>query len=647
MTVDLTKFSDADIDALSKGDMKALSDDGLNRLLPPAQPTQPAQPDALHKYLITPTEDLGQGALDYIVHGTTAPHGLLHGLAALLPGDGGETAALNKALGQNRPDLSLSGVAGSGISALHDALKNVAVPTRPQDVMTKVGEFIPGVAATIAAPEAEAPALARGAITGAMGGALAPGQDPLSLRNLAESAGLGGALGQAGNLGRGLLSRLTGADVGKTAGELNPEVMQGTRQPLQTPFMRGLAKVQGAAPFSGDRSFKQSLFDKVQDLDSQLKDNPQASGTEPNQQAYDDYQSQYEDAKNNTNDKYSILREKLDKNNISVEPKELIPAVKDIASKIDSINAPGPEVQKKIVFLQKRLKGLNTRQSAYGGHQPPLTFEEGKDIDTATNVNPMTMSPTDRAYMAKIKNAVNNDLEASSEGKSQPEILQAFKNAKQARVDQGMFEKNIHGKPSEFAKQYNNPRANTELAPPRFIQNMIRPSTGNVDNTAFSKHLTDNLPEETKQDIFNALMKPKEDMSLAQQLNKIGNYKDSQLQQLIGDKTGLLNQMKQLKSLSPEAMSPEFVPQTGLTGAKAALTGGAGGFGLHDPMAGLGMAGMAIGNRALNHLLRSEAFKNAAIKSLARRGTQNALSKYVPRITGAITGSTGDNNNGR
>ena len=640
--MDLSKFSTPDLQAFQSGDLSKISTAGLQEYQRQKGTAQPAQPDALHKYLINPAEDLGQGALDYIVHGTTGPHGLLHGLASLLPGDGGETADLNKALGQNRPDLSLSGLANRGVSALHDAVKNVAVPTRPQDVMTKVGEFIPGVAATIAAPEAEGPALARGAITGAMGGALAPGQDPLSARNLAESAALGGALGQAGNLGRGLLSRLTGAKIGQTAEELNPEVMQGTRQPLQTPVMRVLAKKQAGFPLSGDEKFRQTLYDKVQNLDSELKDNPQSAGTEPNQQAYDDYRSQYEDATNNTNNLYNQYAQMVDQKNIPFDSTDYASALNDQLSKLKTATRGKAVLQK---ALKPQIDIVNDFMKS-----PPTSFSEAVRDEQGLNRLWRQHTGQDdkpiRDTIQQVKNSLQDSMDTAAA--QSPELNDLYQNAKQARVDQGLFEKNIQGRPSEFIKQYNNPRADRELAPPRFIQNMIRPSTGNVDNTALSKHLTDNLPEETKQDIFNALMKPKENMSLAQQLNKIGNYKDSQLQQLIGNKTDLLNQMQNLKSIMPEAMSPEFVSPTGKEGAKRAMTSGTGVLALSGhPELAAGSVGLALGNRALNHLLRSEAFKNAAIRSLARRGTQNALSRYAPRFTGAITGSTGDNNNGR
>jgi hypothetical protein len=592
----------------------------------PAQSTQPAQPDALHKYLINPTTDLLQGGSDYLLHGTTAPHGLLEGIRSAL---GGGDPRLQSPGMPARPDP---------IPALHHALQNVGLPSRPGDAATKVGEYIPGSVASLAFPEAEVPSLARAAITGAMGGALAPGQDPLSARNLAESAALGGALGQAGNLGRGLLSRLTRAKIGQTAEELNPEVMQGTRQPLQTPFMRGLAKVQGAAPFSGDRDFKQSLFDKVQDLDSQLKENPLSQGKEPNQQAYNDYKESYANAEAKTKNLYNQYAQAVDQKNAPFENSDYINALRDQLDKLNDATLGNPAL---IEAMQPEINTVNGFLS-----KPPKTFADA--VKNEQGLNRLWRKNTGqddgpiRDTIQQIKNSLQDSMDTTAQ--QHPELNDIYQKAKQARVIQGQFEKNIKGKPSEFIKQYGHPKADRAIAPPNFVQSVIKPSTATVDNTFYSKHLTDHLSDGTKQDIFNSLMQPKENMSLAQQLNKIGNYKDSQLQQLIGNKTGLLNQMKQLKSLSPEAMSPEFVPQTGLTGAKAALTGGAGGFSLHDPMAGLGMAGMAIGNRALNHVLRSEAFKNAAIRSLARRGTQNALSRYAPKFTGAITGSTGDNN---
>jgi hypothetical protein len=473
-----------------------------------------------------------------------------------------------------------------------------------------------------------------------VGTATAPGQvTPGNLASGAEfGAGLGEIVPKIVGLGRGLLSRLTRAKIGQTAEELNPEVMQGTRQPLQTPFMRGLAQVQGSAPLSGDRSFKQTLFDRVQNLDSDLKSGARAGDANSGQQAYDDYSKAYEKAKENTKSLYGQYADAVDQKDVPFMDNGYANSLKN---ELDGLNQAVGKKPVMETLLKPRFdivnSFLNDRPKTFGD---AVTNEQNLNELWRDNVNPA--STDTRNLINRVKGSLQDSMDTTAA--QHPDLNDLYQKAKQARIDQGQFEKNIEGNPTAFIKQYKNPLADSSLAPRNFMSNMVRTTKDGEDSAPFSKHFTDNLPQETKQSVFNSLMQPDDKITLAQQLNKIGKYGDGTITQLIGTKGHLLNQMKQLKSINPEAMSPEFIAKTGYTGAKMLAAMGAGGYGWHDPMAALGMAGMAVGNRGLNHLLRSEAFKNAAIRSLARRGTQNALSKYAPRFTGAITGSTGDNN---
>lgn len=227
--------------------------------------------------------------------------------------------------------------------------------------------------------------------------------------------------------------------------------------------------------------------------------------------------------------------------------------------------------------------------------------------------------PLERQLL-KIKKGFEESIDKSAE--KQPHLLNLYKTAKNARVEQGKFEKITAKNKSPFFKVYEQGRGSQPAPTGNFISQYLKPSSGTTEQSGLLTHLTERIPEEAKKVMTSHYL---ESDTVPQFLNKLDKLSEKQRKILFGHLTPDVEHLLDMKKTFPKAGSAAFIPETGFGGTRttqavgsllAAISAVASG---HPTLAAiLAGAGPAVG-RGIQQTLRSEGLKN-----IYQRGLQGA-----------------------
>lgn len=576
----------------------------------------------------------------------------------------------------------------------------------PGELGSTIGQILPyigGEAAGVGALARLAPKLAEKAIPSALA-AIAPQAAVGALQdrqNPTIGALLGGAGGTAGHLLSkgieklpGALARLfpgrtaTGASLGapEYAAEQaaqSPE-LQAIGMPLGEETRSGRAnvlyKMLEAVPFSGGREPYQKLSDILHQNKADI-----LSSTGSNQDAdktfYNNLSEQYEKHVGNVNNAYKQVDELAKDKNISFKDDAYRDAYKNVISELnEKIKEKGgqgtwgplKELMEKEYAPKKISSSLvdelgNPLVSKDSGID---SYEAARGAESNLNHSLLKMDSPDarkyKRYFTIMKNGLNKSMEDSATGKGK-QINDAIKNANKLRVKQNEFENLNETTPTPFFDRYWNKKDTAGL-----ISDYVKPSLYGKDMSTRLEDVLEKVPDD-KKEVTRSIMAaqylaPKtegEELSLGDLHNKLKSLNSKQRELLFKDKKEDVDKFVDMLNRHPRAKSADYVPQTGLTGAKimgtlgAVGAGGIGyGYGEHanNPLLQYGSIPLALlGARTGVRALRSKALKDAYLRSLQRLGSgpgpinqllQRALSGAAPAGAVGLGNNLGGPRNG-
>lgn len=394
-----------------------------------------------------------------------------------------------------------------------------------------------------------------------------------------------------------------------------------------------------AIPFSGtDAAYDDSHnLIKQNILDATGISPENLENLDVNTPAFEQTANAYQQAVNNTHNKFSNLAEMADQSaNKGFDKSALDNAIKEAKD----------EIGKKIVNKTSaaRYKPITDLLDDYDQTDIP-------DFRTAINVGHAlndefgaNLKPEDklmRRYIGKLKSGLEQSIDDNAS--IYPELGDLRREANEARKYQSTFEKLPNGNSTEFHKIYNS-LDNNDIG--NFVNRFLSSSKGLGDNSAKLENLTRNLSPDLKRAIYAKYINPDGKQTIPNQIKKMASLNRRQTQLLLDDKAPLIDQIRNISSLYPDSKNPAFVERTGLLGGKGLAGLGLGvGATLHHAAIPFALGAIG-GSRALGAALRSNWLKDAYLNSL--KADPLTLPSIVSRPTKAYAiANLGDKNNGK
>jgi len=277
---------------------------------------------------------------------------------------------------------------------------------------------------------------------------------------------------------------------------------------------------------------------------------------------------------------------------------------------------------------------------------PLNNFSDANDLrEMINNEYRNNLGPQDaqnRLFINQLRNATDQMVEKNAKNIS-PTLKPLMDQANNAHKEVLQFERMGTGKNpalSPFKKivDYNNGAPNTD----NFVNSYLG-TPGSKESYNNLLRLTSVLPDSDKKIIgANYLFNPQKEEML-DPLSVISRYEKlsprvSDL--LFQDQKPVLDNLKKIKSISPEVFKVDYVPKTGYTGAKALGAGAALASGFShlfhgDPLTAAGIiGGIPLAGQAIQRTLRSAPLKNFYLNALKANGissfpAQNGVSQAL------------------
>lgn len=247
-------------------------------------------------------------------------------------------------------------------------------------------------------------------------------------------------------------------------------------------------------------------------------------------------------------------------------------------------------------------------------------------------------------YLEKLKEGLDKSIEKS--GQKDKLFYGLHENARQARIKQGEMENLNRGNKSPFYKTWLK-----DGSPSTLISQYLKTGEGKDFSPELEK-LMGYLSEKDKGIVASHYLNPKEDMSIAKQVTKLGKLSTQQQQLLFGQNAPLAANVSKLGDLYGEAKVADFVPKTGWSGSKAlqalALVPGAAATTAGMPAAGAAAAILPLTGQLGQRFLRSDALKDAYARFLqGQKGVPITKTTNKGRVArNALIAALGGGNNG-
>lgn len=451
--------------------------------------------------------------------------------------------------------------------------------------------------------------------TGKIAGSVLSTQIPGISRILSRVANKIGGLGKSGSI--------TPEEVAHNISM----VPEGIKLPLgninNSPLLQRTQGAISALPWSGYAKPIDQLNNFYRESFDNLQSNTPSNVSNPNEYIYDKYEKEYLSARSNTHDIYTKLGESGD-----------LLAESNPNNKFDD-NSFKSAIQKALDEINPQIVN-KTSEKAYAPIADFLNdFKNNtpvNDFKTATNVGKAlnhlygqyleTSDGMMRRYINQAKKGLEDSINDNAE--KFPQLNELREAANKARQYQAEFENHPDGGDSPFYKIYNRPRVTNTG---HFISDYIKPSKGNIDNSALTHSLTDKLSAEDKRFLFNQFISPTGDETVSQKLRNTEKLNNTQRLSLLGDDKPLTDQIIHLKRMVPDSANPGFVPKTGFTGNKVS-----------DVLAASIFPKILIGTgfgRAATSALRSNTLRDMYLKALQNSGTKNInpLTDLLPHLS--------------
>jgi hypothetical protein len=248
------------------------------------------------------------------------------------------------------------------------------------------------------------------------------------------------------------------------------------------------------------------------------------------------------------------------------------------------------------------------------------------------------------SYLERIKEGLDKSIQQS--GREDPTFYGLHENARKARIKQGEMENLNRGNKSPFYKTWLK-----DGSPSNFISQYLKTGEGK-DFSPELQNLVGYLSDKDKKILGSYYLNPKEDMSIAKQVTKLGKLSPQQQQLLFGQNAPLAANVSKLGNLYGEAKVADFVPKTGWSGSKAlqalALVPGAGAAAAGMPAAGAAAAILPLTGQLGQRFLRSDTLKDAYARFLqGQKGVPLTKTTNKGRVArNALIAALGGSNNG-
>ena len=452
----------------------------------------------------------------------------------------------------------------------------------------------------------------------AMGATIAPlvGMDP------EESAMIGGLL-PAGiqPLSKLLRGAVRGKSTAEEFAEARAQVPEGIKAPIgelaDSPAMMkayqqasGLWGSGAAKPYEQLNAYLDSGLKKVRD------DVPQ-NVTDPNQFVYDDMLGNYQAAKAATSDAYSALADRADAQAYQFDSRKFTQAANTQLAEIEELLV-NPTIAKEMAPIVDKIKG-------HAASEIP-TFKKAMALDRGLTKSITKARGSEDFELARhlqiLKSSLRDSMDDSAE--QFPELYDDYIAAKQARVDQGKFEKLDEKTKSPFYKTY---LKGKEADTGNFISEYLKKSTNLKDKSGLLEQLTNKISPESidvmKEQYLTDVVG--EEKSVAKTLSLAEALSDKQIGLLFDEDAQEMTELVNLGKLFPEAKSAAFEPKTGFAGSKGQQKAGGIGMGAYflgtgrPELAAMAFLGIPALGQTMQRVLRSKGLKTAYEKALDRK----------------------------
>jgi hypothetical protein len=354
----------------------------------------------------------------------------------------------------------------------------------------------------------------------------------------------------------------------------------------------------------------------------------------------------YEELRGETDNAYEKLARYADKNKVKFDSTDYLQNIDSALSDIEKNTTS--ESNLPLNESISDLYALSTKTLQNFKNTPIETFNDAlkvrknlnKIIKQRYNENDLESA----SYLERIKEGLDKSIQQS--GREDPTFYGLHENARKARIKQGEMEKINRKDKSPFYKAWVKDGAPSDL-----IGQYLKTGEGK-DYSPELQNLTGYLSEKDKKILGSYYLNPKEDMSIAKQVTKLGKLSPQQQQLLFGQNAPLAANVSKLGNLYGEAKVADFVPKTGWSGSKAlqalALVPGAAATTAGMPAAGAAAAILPLTGQLGQRFLRSDALKDAYARFLqGQKGVPLTKTTNKGRVArNALIAALGGSNNG-
>jgi hypothetical protein len=534
-------------------------------------------------------------------------------------------------------------------------------PTSGSSIPMEAGKigysFMPGIGtekAVLSGLEgiSQIPALLSRTIAGTAGGiASSPSVDANPL--------VGGAIGATGAVVPEAIMQGIGKYLGRN---VTPQEFQAAREAVPEGIKAPIGELAKSPRAKRDYGFTRSVAFSGADkpymqMYDYLKGGVKKLGGEDipentNEYIYDALSNQYRALKGETNSNYKALADYADQNRIKFNDEDYLQningALREIGGKTSVPNTSKYEASiSQMSSLNPRTKSLNedvtklydkSKKTLENFRDTPIdSFNDAINLRTSLNkIIKERYNENDLQsvrYLEKIKEGLDKSIQKS--GQEDPVFYGLHQKANQSRINQGEMEKINRKDKSPFYKAWLK-----DGAPSNLIGQYLKTGEGK-DFSPELQNLVGHLSEKDKGILGSYYLNPKEDMSVAKQVTKLGKLSPQQQQLLFGQNSPLAANVSKLGNLYGESTVADFVPKTGWSGGKSlqtlALLKSLGTFGL-----------LPAASQAGQRFLRSDALKDAYARFLqGQKGAPLTQTTNKGRVArNALIAALGGSNNG-